>query len=224
MTTPALISIEGNIGSGKTTLFRALAARNPDWHLIEEPVESWMAMKNERGESLLELFYKDKRRWAYTFQNTALLTRLRAIRDTIRRYDGKGVFLTERCVHTDAQVFARLMRDDGEMDALESELYTMWFETFAAEMPAPVAYIHVDTPVTVCHERIAARSREGEEGSAIPIEYLDKLDSAHFRWLRGGSLQEPLLRFDNISKDQTPIEVVERFIRAQLGGRMAEVD
>jgi deoxyadenosine/deoxycytidine kinase len=224
MAEPILISIEGNIGSGKSTLFQALQARNPDWHYIQEPVDSWMGMKDDAGESLLSKFYRDKRRWSYTFQNTALLTRILSIQDKVQRWKeggrkGSPVFVTERCVQTDANVFAKLLRDDGEIDGLEWMLYQQWYKVFGSQALAPAAYIHVDTPVTVCHERIARRARPGEVGGAslIPIEYLDKLDTAHFRWLRAYEMREPVLRYDNASKDPTPLESVEEFIRARVG-------
>ena len=73
---PVLISIEGNIGSGKSTLLKKLRERHANWNFIDEPVESWMSLRHSNGKSLLELFYEDKHRWAYTFQNTAILTRI----------------------------------------------------------------------------------------------------------------------------------------------------
>jgi deoxyguanosine kinase len=225
MQKPVLISIEGNIGSGKSTLLRQLAARNPTWRVIQEPVESWMGLKNASGESLLELFYKDTKRWAYTFQNTALLTRILAVREAMAAPNPSGIFLTERCIQTDANVFAKLMATDGQMDSLEEMLYRKWYDAFADEVARPSAYVHVDTPVTICHERILKRSRHGEEGNAIPIEYLDKLDSAHFQWLHGPAVEgAPVLRVDNASKDPTPLESVEAFIRAQADGPMQQVE
>ncbi len=222
MTTPKpfLVSVEGNIGSGKSTLLRELRKRNPTWHFIDEPVESWMSMINRRGESLLELFYKDKRRWAFTFQQTAFLTRLLATKNAIAAWRAAGcpgspVFIMERCVQTDAHVFAKMLAAEGDMDDLEFGLYARWFDAFVTADVSPNAYILVDTPVTVCHERIARRARAGEGGDAIPIEYLDRLDSAHFAWLlpaeRGPSAT--VIRYDNSSKDLTPLENVEEDVK-----------
>ena len=217
---PFLVSIEGNIGSGKSTLMRELRARNQDWHFVDEPVENWMALKNERGESLLEVFYADKRRWSYTFQNTALLTRILALRSAVAKWRAAGcpgspIFVTERCIETDARVFAKMLADDGDIDALEMTLYETWFNAFKDQVPAPAAYLHVDTPVTVCHERIEKRARGGEGGDAIPIAYLDQLDSAHFRWLRDYDFKTPVMRVDNVSKDQTRIEIVEEWVKSR---------
>lgn len=64
---PILLSIEGNIGAGKSTLLRALRAAHPEWTFIDEPLDTWTALKNETG-NLLECFYGDQDRWAYTFQ------------------------------------------------------------------------------------------------------------------------------------------------------------
>jgi deoxyadenosine/deoxycytidine kinase len=219
--TPVLISIEGNIGSGKSTLMRELRKRNPSWHFIDEPVESWMGMRDDSGKSLLELFYEDKQRWAYTFQNTALITRILNAKAAIRDWEaagrpGKPIFITERCIHTDANVFARMLRADGDINNLEWTLYKKWFDGFASQVPDPLGYIHVDTPVTVCSERINGRAREGEGG--IPVKYLDELDSAHFSWLRRDGFDTPVMRVDNVTAAPTPVEEVERFVERQWLG------
>ena len=82
---PLLISIEGNIGAGKSTLLDALRESNPDWVFIDEPVGVWSAFRNEGGENMLEVFYRDRKRWSYTFQNCALLTRFQNIETEIGR-------------------------------------------------------------------------------------------------------------------------------------------
>ena len=215
---PILISIEGNIGSGKSTLLRQLRERNPTWHFIDEPVDSWMGLKDAGGQSLLELFYSNTPRWAYTCQNTALLTRLLNTANAIEAWRSGGqpghpIFITERCVNTDKNVFAKLLAEDGTMTSLEHTLYQKWFDAFALKTHQPAAYIHVDTPVTVCDERIHQRAREGEE--RIPVAYLDRLDSAHVQWLQDEALGKPMMRYDNVSAEPTTVESVEKFIQAQ---------
>ena len=46
---PILISIEGNIGSGKSTLIEALKLQEPSWNYVEEPVGIWSSIKNDDG-------------------------------------------------------------------------------------------------------------------------------------------------------------------------------
>ena len=93
---PLVISLDGNIGAGKSTLLAA-CSKLSGVTCVQEPVGEWLKLKNEHGESLLELFYKDKRRWAYTFQNAAILTRLKVIKEALDACK-TPVLITERSV------------------------------------------------------------------------------------------------------------------------------
>lgn len=46
---PVLISIEGNIGSGKSTIIEALKVQHPEWNYVDEPVGIWTSLKNDAG-------------------------------------------------------------------------------------------------------------------------------------------------------------------------------
>lgn len=216
MSRPILVSIEGNIGSGKTTLVAELKKRNPTWRFVDEPVGSWMSFKDERGISLLGNFYEDKRRWAYTFQTTALLTRLDATQKAVEewRHDALDtktpqVFITERCVDTDFNVFAKLMSKSGDMNEMETDLYNKWFHVFASTSLRPTAYIHVDTPAEICEHRIKRRARSGEE--SIPLAYLRDLEHAHKEWL---SPKDSVFSYDNYTNLAHTVSDVEDFIHA----------
>ena len=56
-----IISIEGNIGSGKSTLIKKLKEiiKNDDILFLDEPVDEWMEIKDENGEHILSKFYED---------------------------------------------------------------------------------------------------------------------------------------------------------------------
>ncbi len=181
---PIVISLESNIGSGKSTLLEAVRAAMPDVEVVLEPVGEWMTLKNADGKSLLELFYEDKRRWAYTFQNCAILTRLRMIRAAMASTK-KRVIITERSVLTDRYVFAEMLRESGDIDGLEWTLYKMWFDTFAADLPVR-GLIYLTTGVGTSAGRIVQRGRHGEEH--IPLDYLGALDTQHRRWIGGTTL------------------------------------
>ncbi len=64
---PIIISLDGNIGAGKSTLLNAIRERISEINYVDEPVGQWTVLKNTEGKNLLELFYEDKKRWAYTF-------------------------------------------------------------------------------------------------------------------------------------------------------------
>ncbi len=179
MSSPIVVSVDGAIGGGKTTLLEHLRGELPDVEIVLEPVGEWMRLKDASGKSLLELFYEDKKRWAYTFQNCAILTRLRTILAAMKTTT-KRVILTERSVLTDRYVFAEMLKEDGTLDPLEWELYMTWFNTFAADLPIK-GVVYLTTGVGTCAERIVRRGRAGEEH--IPLDYLAALDAQHHRWL-----------------------------------------
>ena len=129
---PIIISIEGGIGSGKTTLLKELREKYPRLNFIDEPLDTWTSLKNEAGENLLHVFYKDIPRWAYTFQNCAILSRAQNIRRSVESWIARcatdpsaienNIFITERCLETDKNVFAQMLRDDGKLDGIEWDI------------------------------------------------------------------------------------------------------
>jgi deoxyguanosine kinase len=177
-----LVSLEGNIGSGKSTLLNKLKEAEPSWVFVDEPVDSWMSIKNQDGENLLEAFYKDKKRWSYTFQNAAVLTRGMMIKEAVEKAsDTPTVIVMERCIETDHKVFATMLERDGMLNGIEWELYSRWYSFLNTMVPAMNAYIWVDVSPDVCAQRIMKRNRHGEEG--IPLAYLNDLHDSHTQWL-----------------------------------------
>lgn len=213
---PVLVSIEGNIGSGKTTLLKTLRARNPDWTFIDEPVDTWASIKNDEGEGILEVFYKDRKRWSYTFQNCALLTRHQFIEAAVQNARsvsteaGRHVFLTERCLDTDFHVFTKMLRAEGSIDALELELYLRLLRQLKSTATPLSAIVHVNTAPEVCKERIRQRSRAGEE--AISLAYLKQLDERQCAWIGTESL--PTMVTD--AAEAADVAQVEAFVRSLL--------
>jgi deoxyadenosine/deoxycytidine kinase len=181
---PILLSIEGNIGAGKSTLLRALRTKHPEWTFIDEPLDTWTTLKNDTG-NLIECFYGDQDRWAYTFQNCSILSRFQLIEDSIKdnkdKFSGKHVYVTERSLGTDYHVFSKMLKEDEKLDEMEFELYERWLTELEKTCTPLSGIVLVDTPPTVCSDRIKHRSREGEEG--IPLAYLENLDTFQSRWL-----------------------------------------
>ena len=63
-----IISIEGNIGVGKSTFTNILNEAFIESIVVGEPVDIWFNTVTASGENILGIFYKDIPRWAYTFQ------------------------------------------------------------------------------------------------------------------------------------------------------------
>jgi len=185
---PLLVSIDGNIGSGKSTtwdmLMEAYKERD-DVHFVEEPVDSWRHIKDAAGVPILTNFYKDKQTYAFRFQMMAYISRLALLRQTVRENAGRcRVIITERSVETDRNIFAKMLYDCGDIAQDEYAIYNMWFDEFVRDLPvAGLVYIRAD-PET-CMQRITNRGREGE---TIPLEYVQKCHDYHEAWINGTTM------------------------------------
>jgi len=207
---PRIVSLDGNIGAGKSTLLEKIGTTFPHIKVVHEPVDTWTRLKNADGRNLLELFYEDKKRWAYTFQNAAILSRLKMLKEAMGEALPGQIIITERSVLTDRFVFAQMLKDKGEIDPLEWDLYEMWYNTFSTDLPM-AGIIYITTGVATSSERIRLRGRGGEEG--IPEEYLQDLAKQHERWIaeQSSGTNLPVLRIS--TEAGVPIELTMNQIR-----------
>jgi deoxyadenosine/deoxycytidine kinase len=192
-----IISLEGNIGAGKTTFLAALAERFPDYTIVVEPIEEWTTKYGES--SILELFYADKARWAFTFQVYAIQTLAAAVKKVS---SPKKIIITERSAQTSRHVFAQMLKDSGFITELEWSLYLRIFEEWAMRLSG-IIYLNTDPQTSA--DRILKRVRPGE---TVCQEYLLDLDDRHRAWL--GSTDLPVLRISDVSD----IEAVKGFIES----------
>ena len=168
-----MIFIEGNVGSGKSTFLKLL--ENEGYKIILEPVDEWSAIKNSNGKNLIEEFYGNQERYAYTFQSVAFRTRVKNLKD----YNGE---LIERSVFTDKNVFAKTCYENGKMNDIEWTDYCSWFDWLCESFNIkPSGFIYLRADPKISYERIKKRSRPGEE--TIPFEYLEELHNKHEKWL-----------------------------------------
>uniref|UniRef100_A0A6C0HKN0 Deoxynucleoside kinase domain-containing protein n=1 Tax=viral metagenome TaxID=1070528 RepID=A0A6C0HKN0_9ZZZZ len=209
-----ILSLDGNIGAGKSTLLAQIRAEIPEIHVVDEPVGQWTALQDANGKNLLELFYEDKKRWAYTFQNCAILTRLQNIQEAVNHVNtttsGPQVILTERSVLTDKYVFAQMLLDTGFLDTMEWELYNRWFTLFHTQHPV-TGIIYLSTGSTTSKERIQIRNRQGED--KISLDYLDALDAQHKQWVENTELPVLTLSTEPGSSQQQNLQQIREFMK-----------
>jgi len=173
-----MLVIEGNIGAGKSTFLQLLNERliiDP----VFEPHDKWQNVGD--GENLLERFYTDIRRWAYTFQTYAFVTRVleqeRQMRNCV-----SGIQVLERSVYSDRYCFAKNCYEMGVMQPLEWQLYRDWFTWLVDGYTVkPTGFIYLQTDPKICYERLRKRNRHEE--SAVPLDYLKRLHEKHEDWL-----------------------------------------
>jgi len=178
-----IVSIEGNIGSGKTTLLEKLRehyTNNEQIIFLKEPVDEWEKIKDENGISILEKFYSDQNKYSFPFQMMAFISRLKILRDIINKIktqvNKKFIIITERSLHTDKMVFAKMLYDDNKIEHINYQIYLSWFNSFSEEYPVHKV-VYVKTTPEKCHLRILKRSRDGEGN--IPLDYLNNCSNYH---------------------------------------------
>jgi len=186
---PIIVSVEGNIGSGKSTLLRRLKEDHTDFLqeqgivLVQEPVDVWMNyLDPEDGESILKKFYDHPDRYAFLFQLVIHDSIMDAIDHAIVANPDARVLLCERSVSSSHEVFMKMFRDDGEVNALEYKYYRTITDNPNLEDYRPSHLFYLDTPVEVCMERIEVRGRENE--SNITEHYLDKCEFYTEHWFK----------------------------------------
>jgi deoxyguanosine kinase len=207
-----IISLDGNIGAGKTTLLNEIKNSISNIVFVDEPVGLWTSMKNDDGKNLLESFYENKNRWAYTFQNCAILTRLINIKKAIEslpKDNNTHIILTERSVLTDKYVFAEMLKESGNINEMEWGLYNLWFDTFGQECQTN-AIIYLSTSAETSKNRIKIRNRQGEDD--ISIDYLISLDNQHKKWISNTNLPVLTLSTENDVQLSENIEKIKNFI------------
>lgn len=185
-----LVLLEGNIAAGKTTLGKMLAA-NGHYRFIPEPVERW---QTGFAANLLERFYADTRRWAFTMQIGAFVTRAQSLK-TLEGHTG-GIFF-ERSIYCDRHVFAENLHRQGLLDDTEWALYLHFWEYMAGSVPKPDAIVYLRTPADECFRRLQVRGRAEEKG--IALEYLQQLEVCHDEWLgMPGAAEKPVIVLDGM--------------------------
>ena len=196
---PIIISIEGNIGSGKSTLIEMLKKipfadyniKNlnvRDIIFIPEPVDEWNSIKDKNGETILSKFYNDTKKYSFAFQMMAYITRLAKTHEIIKK-NPNCIFISERTLFTDKFVFCQMLYDSGFIEEVEYKIYNKWFDEF--NTIAIKNYIYVKSNPDVCLDRVIKRNRNGEQ--SITKEYLTDCHKYHSKWLND---QSNVLVFD----------------------------
>lgn len=179
-----ILSIDGNIGSGKSTLYASLQELYKDNEsiiFVPEPVSQWEKIKNASGKTMLQLFYADQEKYAFAFQMMAYISRLSILKKIVEDNKDKNIIIiTERTLYTDRYIFAKMLFDQGKIEDVEYQIYLTWFNEFANDFPLDNV-VYVKTDPEKCYERIHKRAREGEE--IIPLAYLENCHKYHEEFL-----------------------------------------
>ncbi len=170
------LAIEGNIAAGKTTL-SCLIERELNACIIPEPVERWQHVGGT--DNLLDLYYKDPKRWGYTLMNYAHLT---FIQTCLNADPSQELHICDRSMYSGFYCFSRMLLEQGSMTPLEVCIYKEWFAYLEAQLPCkPDGFIYLRTTPYDCFLRAASRKRSEE--STLSLGFFESLHRLHEEWL-----------------------------------------
>jgi len=202
---PFIVSIEGNIGSGKSTMLNYFN-KFSDVELIPEPVSEWCDVN---GHNLLGKMYEDPKRWSFQFQSYVQLTRLKLLKQPTTC----SVKIIERSLQNNRYCFLENHRKEETLQAAELNVLYTWFNFLQTNMDINLDLIvYLRTSPETAYERLKIRGRKEESG--VPMEFINHLHQCYEDWLltdKFGPLPAPVLVLDaNQGMDQM-LKIYEKY-------------
>ncbi len=199
------IAIAGNIGSGKTTLTKMLAAHY-GWTPKYESVDF---------NPYLADFYEDMARWSFNLQIYFLNKRFK---DVVEIAKGDSVIVQDRTLYEEARIFAPNLHDMGLMSTRDFENYSDLFDLMMSLVGTPDLLIYLKSSVPALISKIQKRGRDYEK--SIRIDYLTGLNDKYENWIKDYKGNLLVVDADNIDFANRPedFDRVTDMIDAQLYG------
>ena len=172
------VVVAGNIGSGKTTLTKKLSIRL-GWKPFFESVQD---------NPYLADFYDNMSRWSFPLQVYFLNHRFNTHKNI---ESGLASSVQDRSIYEDANIFARALFEQGDLDARDYENYCKLYESMIQYLSPPTLMIFLKRSVPKLQERIQLRGRDYEQ--AIPVDYLTKLNQYYDDWYDSYELGKSLI-------------------------------
>ena len=162
------IAIAGNIGSGKTTLTRMLAAHY-GWAPKYESVTY---------NPYLEDYYKDIPRWSYNLETYFLAQRFK---DVLEIAKSKDVIIQDRTLFEGVHIFVANNYAMGNLTKRDYETYMDLYNVMAATVRKPDLLIYLKSSVPHLVAQIQKRGRDYEQ--TMSLEYLSGLNDRYDKWI-----------------------------------------
>ena len=199
------IAVAGNIGSGKTTLTKMLAAHY-GWTPKFESVDY---------NPYLADYYEDMERWSFNLQIYFLNKRFKDVVDISKTDE---VIIQDRTIYEDARIFAPNLHAMGLMSTRDFENYSDLFDLMMSMVNPPDLLIYLKSSIPNLVAQIQKRGREYEKG--IRIDYLTGLNERYEEWIADYKGNLLVVDADNVKFANRPedFEKVTDMIDAKLFG------
>lgn len=161
------VTIEGNIGAGKTTLAQLLSKHYNSRLILEEFAEN----------PFLPKFYESPKQYAFPLELFFMAERYKQLKDLLQTKDMFQQVTISDYLFTKCLLFAKVNLPDEEF-----RLYQKLFEIINPQIIQPDILIYLHTPVKKLQENIKKRNRKYE--LSIPNDYLFSLQETYTQYIK----------------------------------------
>ena len=161
------ITIEGNIGAGKTTLA----------HILSERLEARLVLEEFAENPFLSKFYQKPEQYAFPVELFFMAERYKQLRELLQTGDLFQKTTVSDYLFTKCLLFAKVNLPEEEF-----RLYQKLFEIIHPQILQPDILIYLHCPVNKLQENIRKRNRTFEQN--IPNDYLFTLQETYTQYIK----------------------------------------
>mgnify|MGYP005988031019 CR=1 FL=1 len=161
------IAIEGNIGSGKTTLAK----------MIAQDFNAKFILERFADNAFLPKFYEDQSRFAFPLEMSFLADRYKQLSDDISQYDLFKEFVVADYHISKSLTFAKVTLPEDEF-----ALYRKFFNVIYKDMHQPDVYVYLYQNTERLLKNIKKRGRDYEQN--IQPDYLEKINKGYVEFIK----------------------------------------
>nr|WP_298930640.1 2-amino-4-hydroxy-6-hydroxymethyldihydropteridine diphosphokinase [uncultured Allomuricauda sp.] len=170
------ISIEGNIGAGKTTLCK----------MIAEDFNAKLVLERFADNPFLPKFYEDQARYAFPLEMSFLADRYQQFTDDTSQFDLFKSFMV-----SDYDIFKSLIFAKITLQKEEFNLYRKVFNFMYKEVRKPQIYLYLYQDTERLLANIKKRGRDYEQN--IDATYLEKINQGYMDFIKGHPNQNSMI-------------------------------
>jgi deoxyguanosine kinase len=161
------ITIEGNIGAGKTTLA----------HLLSKKYNARLILEEFADNPFLPKFYENPSQYAFPLELFFMAERFKQQKDLLQQKDMFQSLTISDYLFTKCLLFAKVTLPDDEF-----RLYQRLFEIINQQLVQPDLLIYLHSPVTKLQANIKKRNRPYEQN--IPDDYLFNIQETYTNYIK----------------------------------------